>query len=641
MKRRHIAAGAVALTTAIAMAGTGASVAHAAGSDTVRLTNSGRSALPSHSNLRTLGVANSSANVDLSIAVPLRNQTLLNSLLAKGTVISPAQYRRLFGASPASLQKVSEWAMSHGLKVTSKDAAAGVVTVAAPVRAVNKAFALTMERVALGSHIGLAPNNDPQLPKSLGVIDVAGLTTVSSRHTGPIDTFGTKRALTTAPRSAQRTDSPFSHLRALPGAKATSATTSNACAAYWGQHVAVSASKFSSTSNAMCGYSPQQAVKLYNAGAASKVKANIGILLWCSDKAAQSKANTISTYYGYPKLANYSDQSAPVNKTYCANSDAYVEQDMDIQTSHYMSPQSAITYYGASDSSDSALLSIFNKAVTQHRVSTISMSWGGDESGQTKSFKQQFDRTAARASVTGISLFASSGDMGDGSIQDGDIRPSRAKEPGYPATSPFFTAVGGTAAAVNKAGTRQFTVGWSTSLWDQPSKSSTTGITRYPYFGNSVGAGGGVSRDYSQPAWQKGVVTGSTTKRTIPDVSAIADPATGLGLTFDGQYETTSGGTSQSSPLVAALVASSKALTGRRIGNAAPYFYKLRGTSNITDVKATTAGKYGMVFGQTSNGHFVLEGLQQPSDSLRVTTGWDDVTGLGEPSGSFLTSLGK
>lgn len=646
MKRRHIATGAVALTTAMAMAGTGASMAHAAGngSDTVRLTNSGRTALPDHANLRTLGVASSSADVDLSIAVPLRNQALLNSFLAKGTVISPAQYKRLFGASPASLKKVSDWAAGQGLKVTAKDAAAGVVTVTAPVRTVNKAFSLKMERVALGSRTGLAPDNAPQLPKSLGVVDVAGLTTVSSRRTGPIDTFGAKQPLKSPSRSSQRTNSPFSNSRALPGVKATAAATSPSCADYWGQHVAISASKFASTSNMMCGYSPQQAVKMYSASKASTVKGNIGILLWCSDKAAKTKANAISAAFQYPLLSTYSDQSAPESKaksSACLQPD-YSEQDMDVQTSHYMSPKSSITYYGASDSTDAALLSIFNKAVTQHTVSTISMSWGGDESGQTRSFKQQFDRTAARASVTGISLFASSGDMGDGSIQDGDTAPSRAKEPSYPATSPFFTAVGGTAAALNKAGTRQFTVGWSTSLWDQPSASSTRGITRYPFFANSVGAGGGVSRDYSQPVWQKGVVTGSTTKRTIPDVSAIADPATGLLLTFDGVYATTSGGTSQSSPLVAALVASSKALTGRKIGNAAPYIYKLRGTTNITDVKAVTAGKYGMVFGQSAKTkHYVLEGLAQPADSLRVKTGWDNVTGLGEPSGSFLTSFGK
>ncbi|MFC6704977.1 protease pro-enzyme activation domain-containing protein [Flexivirga alba] len=433
MKRRHVAAGAVALTTAIAMAGAGAGMAHAAGqgNDKVRLTNSGRTALPDHSNLRTLGVANSSANVDLSIAVPLRNQALLDSLLAKGTVISPAQYKSLFGASPSSLKKVSDWAKGQGLKVTSKDAASGVVTVAAPVRTVNKAFSLKMERVALGSNTGLAPNIDPQLPKSLGVLNVAGLTTVSSRHTGPIDTFGPQRSLTSAPRSTQHTNSPFSNSRAMPGAKATAAATSNECSNYWGQHVAVSALKFPSTSNMLCGYSPQQAVKLYNAGKASTAKSNIGILLWCSDAAAKSKANAISGYYKYPLLGTYNNQSAPESKakgSACLNPD-YGEQDMDVQTSHYMSPKSTITYYGASDSTDSALLSIFNKAVTQHTVSTISMSWGGDESGQSKSFKQQFDRTAARASVTGISLFASSGDMGDGSIKEGGTAPSGPRSP--------------------------------------------------------------------------------------------------------------------------------------------------------------------------------------------------------------------
>lgn len=645
MKRRHIATGAVALTTAIAMAGTGATMAHAAGkgSDKVRLTNSGRAALPDHGNLRTLSAASTSADIDLSIAVPLRNQALMNRMLANGAVISPAQYKQLFGASPASLQKVADWAKSEGLKVTAKDAVTGLVTVTAPVRTVNKAFSLKMQRVALGSDTGFAPNTDPLVPKSLGVVNVAGLTTVSSRHTGPLDTLGTRRPLSSV-RSAQHTESPFSNRRALPGGKAAAAATpSNKCSAYWAQYSAVTALKFPSTSNMMCGYSPQQTVKLYNAGKASTAKANIGILLWCSDKAAKSKANAVSSAFDYPTLTSYSDQSAPESKakdSACLKPD-YGEQDMDVQTSHYISPKSSITYYGASDSTDAALLSIFNKAVTQHKVSTISMSWGGDESGQSKSFKQQFDRIAARASLTGISLFASSGDMGDGSIQEGDVTPTRAKEPSYPATSPFFTAVGGTAVALNKAGTRQFTVGWSTSLWDQPKATSTAGITRYPYFGNSVGAGGGVSRDYAQPAWQKGVVKGSTTKRTIPDVSAVADPATGIVLTFDGATGTTSGGTSQSSPLVAALVASSKALTGRKVGNAAPYFYKLRGTSNLTDVKATTAGKYGMVFGQLKNGHYVLEGLAQPSDSLRVATGWDNVTGLGEPSGSFLTSFGK
>ena len=188
MKRRHIATGAVALTTAVAMAGAGASMAHAAGrsNDSVRLTNSGRTALPNYSKLQTLGTAARDTNLSLSMAVPLRNQALLDSMLAKGTVISPAEYARLFGASPASLKKVSDWAKQHGLKVTSTDAASGLVTVSAPVRTVNAAFSLRMQRVALGSHTGLAPDAAPLLPRSLAVTSVVGLSTITTRHTGPI-----------------------------------------------------------------------------------------------------------------------------------------------------------------------------------------------------------------------------------------------------------------------------------------------------------------------------------------------------------------------------------------------------------------------------------------------------------------------
>jgi len=621
-------------------------MAHAAGrsTDTVRLTNSGRTALANHANLHTLGSAASNTNMSLTLAVPLRNQALLDSMLAKGTVISPAEYNRLFGASKGSMKKVSNWAKKQGLKVTSVDAASGLVEVSAPVRTVNKAFSLKMQRVSLGAHHGLAPNTAPLVPKSLGVSSVVGLSTVSARHTGPIrDNALAGGHAVSLKRSAMRSNSPVGKSSTSLGSSAVQAAApQGGCAAYWGERLAVTAKKFDKMSNVQCGFTPKEAVSLYNAGKAADVKTNIGILLWCSDPNAKSKANAISGAYNYPLLDNYVDESAAENPEYCADGEAYVEQNMDVQISHYMSPKSSIYYYGASGPTDSALVSIFNKAVTQHKVSTLSMSWGGDEAGQTVSFKQQFDRIAARASVTGISLFASSGDMGDGSITPGDTGPTRGKNPSYPATSPFFTAVGGTAVGETSGGGRAFTLGWSNTLWDQPDGSTLKNITRYPFVQNSVGAGGGVSADYSQPAWQKGVVKGSTTKRTIPDVSAVADTATGILLTFDGQNATTGGGTSQSSPLVAALVASSKALTGRHIGNAAPYFYKLKGSTNLRDVKPTST-TYGVWMGQLRDAPHdnILEGLQEPADSLRVQSGWDNVTGLGEPTGNFLTAFGK
>ncbi|WP_158607465.1 S53 family peptidase [Flexivirga caeni] len=647
MKRRHIAAGAVALTTAIAMAGAGAGMAHAAGNinDSVRLANSGRTALPSSQQLRTLGSASVGTTMSLTLAVPLRNQALLDSMLAKGTVISPAEYTRLFGASPASLKRVADWARQQGLKVTSSDSASGLVSASAPVRTVNKAFSLQMQRVALGVHTGLAPNVSPQVPKKLGISSIVGLNTVTTRQTGPIRNTVPTHAVSLQRRTLLPTSPVRKHSVPLGKSRVTAAAAQGGCAPYWGERLAVTAKKFTNMSNIQCGYTPRQTADLYNAQKAATVSPKIGVLLWCADKQVQTKTNTISAAYDYPTLKHYYDESVASNPSFCSGAglaDANGEQDMDVQMSHYISPNASIYYYGASAPTDAALVSMFQKAVTQHTVSTISMSWGGDE--EKGSFQQQFDRLAAQASVTGISLFASSGDMGDGSIA---INPTtgkvyhRAKTPQYPATSPYFTAVGGTAVGENSSGGRKFTTGWSNTLWDQPNGASLSGIKQYPFFQNSVGASGGVSNMYAQPAWQKGKVTGSTTKRVFPDVSAIADPATGVLLSFDGQTATTSGGTSQSSPLVASLVAASKALTGRKIGNAAPYFYKLKGTSAITDVKPLP-GTWGVWLGQLNAAPHdnILEGLQEPADSLRITAGWDDVTGLGEPSGNFLTAFG-
>lgn len=644
MKRRHVAAGAVALTTAIAMAGAGAGMAHAAGqgNDNVRLSNSGRGTL-SNSGARTLGAASTSTKLDLSIAVPLRNQALMNSMLAKGTVVSPAQYTKLFGASPASLAKVSKWAKSQGMTVVSTDAASGSVNVQAPVSHVNKAFSLKMQRVALGARTGLAPSADPQLPRDLGVSSIVGLNTVSTAHTGPVNKV---RSLASAKktggaqsdRSSLRTGSKLGTIKAA-------AAGSTSCSSYWGENLLPSAKVYPDESNYMCGYSPQEAVKLYSASKASTAKSKIGVLLWCDDKQVVAKTNDLSNKFKYPTLSTYSDQSATPDASYCKGenaTDAAGEQNLDVQTSHIMSPKASISYYGASSNSFADLLSIFQKAVKQHTVSTISMSWSAPESQTPGSFIQQFERTATQASLTGISLFGSSGDMGDETIEAGKTAPTpgATKDVAYPASSPNFTAVGGTAVGTNSSGGRHFTVGWSTSWFTQSNPASKT-VKKFGFPPNGVGAGGGISGKFAQPAWQKGKVKGSTTKRTLPDVSAVADIATPIAVEFDLGEVTGSGGTSQSSPLVASLVASSKALSGRQIGNAAPYFYKL-GSADILDVKPVKAGTYGAVVGQDQKtGDLVLEGLAQPSDSLRVQTGWDNVTGLGEPTGSFLTDFGK
>lgn len=97
----------------------------------------------------------------------------------------------------------------------------------------------------------------------------------------------------------------------------------------------------------------------------------------------------------------------------------------------------------------------------------------------------------------------------------------------YPAASRYVTAVGGT-----RLPTSSTTRGWTESVW----RTSST-----------EGTGSGCSAYDTKPAWQTD--TGCA-KRMIADVSAVADPATGVSVydTYgaDGQDRATYGGTSAS-----------------------------------------------------------------------------------------------
>ena len=122
---------------------------------------------------------------------------------------------------------------------------------------------------------------------------------------------------------------------------------------------------------------------------------------------------------------------------------------------------------------------------------------------------------------SGVTFVASTGDNGN---------------PGeYPAYSPNVLAVGGTSLTLNSQNQITSETGWS-------------------------GSGGGTSTMEPQPSYQSGVVTQSTTQRTIPDVAFDANPNTGVTI-YDSYNGGTStpweeiGGTSVAAPSWAALIA--------------------------------------------------------------------------------------
>lgn len=209
--------------------------------------------------------------------------------------------------------------------------------------------------------------------------------------------------------------------------------------------------------------------------------------------------------------------------------------------------------------------------------------------------------------ATGVTVFASSGDTG--SLCDG-VRPGV----GYPASSPQVVAVGGTQYATSVATNPP--TGWVDPGWT-PGDTSGRGASS-----------GGESAVFPQPQYQHDAGIAAK-NRAVPDISAMAgDPGFTVYSTSPEDTPPNTfavGGTSVSSPVVAATYAVQVAQHGYSwgVGDILPGLY--RQPTNFTDVDdACTAAVTSTCPGW--NGVDVAH------------TGYDKVTGLGTPKWSSLVS---
>jgi subtilase family serine protease len=300
-----------------------------------------------------------------------------------------------------------------------------------------------------------------------------------------------------------------------------------------------------------------------------------------------------------------------------------------------------------------------NKVVNGHLADVVSNSYGWSGEALPKGFIKPFNDTLVQAAATGISVFFSSGDSADETGGDSSVAPT----PDYPASSPWVTAVGGTSLGVAQNDTRKFELGWETTKSTLDKTATKWNDPAFLY-----GSGGGTSRLFAQPDYQKGVVPDSIAKRyggqamrVVPDVSAIGDPNTGMlvGQTqrfpdgTDKYSEYRIGGTSLSSPLYAGMFALAVQKHGE-YGLANPALYSARSTScepqsTSCDVTKAQRDTYpGDVRADFVNGVDASNGYvysarwfdQDEKLSIHVTDGYDDVTGVGSPNGvPWLTAV--
>jgi subtilase family serine protease len=217
-----------------------------------------------------------------------------------------------------------------------------------------------------------------------------------------------------------------------------------------------------------------------------------------------------------------------------------------------------------------------NTAATAPGVVAVSDSFGSTESSSELSWDTQY------FTHPGVALVAASGDSGGRSLLGGGGAI-------YPAASPLVTSVGGTSLS-RSSGPR----GWSETAWS--------------------GSGYGCSAFEPKPAWQG--ATGCS-GRSIADVSAVADPRTGVSVydSYQSQGWTVAGGTSAAAPIIASIYALA-GNTGGLVGASRAY----ANVGALNDV--TGQGGGGGLFGGILGGSAGSAG-----------PGYDGPSGLGSPNG--------
>lgn len=315
----------------------------------------------------------------------------------------------------------------------------------------------------------------------------------------------------------------------------------------------------------------------------------------------------------------------------------YGEETLDVEAVHGMAPAAKIVYVGAPNNYRD-LDAAMNHVVDRHLAQIVTNSYGYATELLPPGFVIPQEQTFIQAAIEGIGVYFSSGDSGDESSRFGFATTE------WPSSSPWVTAVGGTSLGVSQSNTRALETGWGTSSY--ACNKTTHVCTRSGWL---YGAGGGVSRLFAKPSYQSGLTASG---RSVPDVAALGDPQTGFLVgqtqTFpNGTYydEYRLGGTSLSSPIFAGLMALADQAAGAPHGFANPLFYAHAGAFyDVRSVKTAVARRNfnNRVDASAGTSDFLRtfdDYSGSPSQSTHA--GWDNVTGLGTPGSSFLSTFGQ
>ncbi|MBO0690468.1 MAG: S53 family peptidase [Candidatus Dormibacteraeota bacterium] len=319
------------------------------------------------------------------------------------------------------------------------------------------------------------------------------------------------------------------------------------------------------------GYGPADLQQAYRLPAGAGSGATVAIVDAMDHPTVEQDLATYRQHFGLPPCTSANGCFRKVNQTGgasplpAADPSWAAEIALDVDMVSAACPGCHILLVEAGSSGGTDLFTGLDAAVAAG-ARYVSLSWGGQEAADETALERHLQHP-------GVAIVAGTGDDGYGPV--------------YPASSQYVTAAGGT--TLQRAST---TRGWSEQAWSE--------------------GGSGCSAYIAKPSWQS-ANTGCG-KRATADVSAVADPETGV-ATYDSYQSAgwaVAGGTSVSAPLIAATYA----LAGTPAPGTVPASYAYANAGALNDV---TQGRNGGC----------------PTQVLCVSgAGWDGPTGLGTPNGT-------
>lgn len=295
---------------------------------------------------------------------------------------------------------------------------------------------------------------------------------------------------------------------------------------------------------------------------------------------------------------NQEGQSSPLPET---EGDWATEISLDIETAHATCQNCHILLVEAKTSYWNDLEAAEERAVADG-ATEISNSYGAPSSYDGGAYDHP-----------GVVITAASGDGG----YDNWGTPFLAASANYPASSPDVVAVGGTELNVEN-GTWE-----SETAWDE---------------------GGSGCSAFVAPSWQQALANwsdvGCGTNRAVTDVSADADPYTGVAVYDSTPYPPygtpgwkTLGGTSVASPIVAAVFALAGGAGG--VEYPAQTLYSHLGSSSLHDVVSGSNWSCSTVdeFGSPDCTAAEYEANCERELICNAAQGYDGPTGVGSPNG--------